>query len=93
VVEDHSSCHVAHSRWQIDIRTMSKLSIRLLMANDRLHSSLRNDSSIREKQLAAICWLAPKRNAYVQTGPHNGGRGDGDDLVVVVYHGESCGRG
>lgn len=72
---------------------MSKLVIRLLMANDRLHSSSNNDISILEKQLAVTCGPDAKSNAYAQTGSHDGGHGDGDDLVGVEYAGESRERG
>lgn len=53
--EDHSSSQDAQADDNLDIGAMSKLVIRLLMANDRLHSSSSNDISIREKQLASPC--------------------------------------
>ena len=54
VVED-ASCVKAKRPSQYEIRKMPKLLIRLLIVNDRLHSTSSEYISIREKQLPAAC--------------------------------------
>src|SRR5205085_3584620 len=71
-------------------------SIRLLMANDRLHSSLRDDTSTLAMERTSWERIDPMevgRNGYAQTGSHDGGRGSDGDRVGLQYASESCERG